>query len=143
MAALPHSQHCTGSLPWRKFPLLERKKNSLCWSSVQGWWVTSPALPRPLPGCGLSPGLTLFLPLFIFHFLLQLLRALRPLLSFMSKVLALTKPWLLSRSLFPLPGVFSLGSQVSLVCGQQEMLCWWLPSCCLCVTIPLLKPLHA
>lgn len=66
-----------------------------------GLMGTSSALPRPLPGCGLSPELTLFLPLFVFSFLLQVLCAPRPLLPFMSKSLAWTKTWLLSRSLLP------------------------------------------
>lgn len=150
MAALPHSQHCTGSLPQRKLPLLERKKKSrahlgkpqLRLQLCVGLMGTSPALPRPLPGCGLSPRLILFLPLFILRFLLQLLCAPRPLLPFMSKVLAWQRHGYSADPCFP-PGVFSLESQVSLVCNSQEMLCCWLPSCCLCITIPLLKPLQA
>lgn len=35
---------------------------SSCSGSVQDWLVASPALPRPLPGCRLSPALPLFLP---------------------------------------------------------------------------------
>lgn len=83
MAALPHSQPCTGSLPQRKCALLERKimqsppgkapaqAGALC--RAGGHFPSAAQTSARLRALScLSAGLTPLPPLFIFHFLLQL-----------------------------------------------------------------------